>query len=245
MNGGASGRFLAVLFDLDGVLTPTAAVHMRAWTATFDEVFAAHGLTPPYADADYFAHVDGRPRYDGVDAVLRSRGLELPWGAPEDPADAGTVCGIGNRKNARFEALLAEQGVAPYPDALDALDAVAAAGVASAVVSSSRNARDVLDAAGIGDRFTTIVDGGVAAREGLAGKPMPDTFRRAAELLGVPVTAAVVVEDAVAGVAAGRAGGFGFVLGVDRGAGAAALQAAGADRVVVSLSMLREVLADA
>ncbi len=241
----APRRLRAVLFDLDGVLTPTAAVHMRAWAETFAEVFAAHGLTPPYTDADYFALVDGRPRYEAVDALLRTRGLALPWGAPEDAVGAETVCGIGNRKNARFEALLAHDGVAPYPDALVALQTVADTGVSTAVVSSSRNARDVLAAAGIGDRFSTIVDGGVAAREGLRGKPAPDTFLRAAELLGVPAHAAVVVEDAVAGVAAGRAGRFGFVLGVDRGAGAAALRLAGADRVVDSLTALREVLADA
>jgi len=241
----ASRALGAVLFDLDGVLTPTAQVHMRAWAETFSAVFARHGLVPPYGDADYFAYVDGRPRYDAVDALLRERGLVLPWGSPEDAPAAETVCGIGNRKNDRFEELLATEGVAPYPDAVVALDAVAAAGLPAAVVSSSRNARDVLEAAGILDRFGTIVDGNVLLQEGLRGKPAPDSFLRAAELLGVAAGAAVVVEDAVAGVAAGRAGGFGLVVGVDRGAGAAALRAAGADRVVESLAAFQEVLADA
>ena len=238
-------RIRAVLFDLDGVLTPTAKLHMRSWAETFEVAFAAHGLTPPYTDADYYAEVDGRPRYDAVDAVLRGRGLALPWGSPEDPDDADTVCGIGNRKNERFEALLARDGIAPYPDALDALDAVAAAGVRSAVVSSSRNARGVLEAAGIGDRFATVVDGEVSARERLRGKPAPDGFLHAAALLGVDPAEALVAEDAIAGVEAGRAGGFGIVLGVDRGAGEAALREAGADRVTASLTVIRELLADA
>jgi len=238
-------RASAVLFDLDGVLTPTARLHMRSWAETFQAAFAAHGLTPPYGDADYYAEVDGRPRYDAVDAVLRGRGLVLPWGSPEDPDDADTVCGIGNRKNERFEALLTREGIAPYPDALDALEAVAAAGIPTAVVSSSRNARGVLAAAGIEDRFGTIVDGEVSAREHLRGKPAPDGFLHAASLLGVAPAEAIVAEDAIAGVEAGRAGGFGLVLGVDRGAGEAALRRAGADRVTTSLSVIRELLADA
>jgi len=240
-----SGRLRAVLFDLDGVLTPTAAVHMRAWREIFESVFVAHSLAPAYTDVDYFAHVDGRPRYDAVDALLRTRGLTAPWGSPSDGPDAETVCGIGNRKNARFEELLSHDGVEPYPDAIDALDAIAAVAMPAAVVSSSRNARDVLAAAGIADRFDVVVDGNVAEREALSGKPAPDTFLRAADLLGVTAEEAVVVEDAVAGVAAGRAGDFGLVIGVDRGAGADALRTAGADLVLTSLTALREVLLDA
>lgn len=228
----------AVLFDLDGVLTPTTDLHMRAWRAAFEAFFAAEGVGPPYGDADYFAHVDGRPRYDGVRAVLASRGVVLPDGVPTDPPTARTVCGVGNGKNAVVDRLLAREGIAAYPGSAALVALLADRGVPMAVVSSSRNTHAVLAAAGIADRFGVVVDGVVAAREGLAGKPAPDTFVRAAELLGVPPARAVVVEDALAGVAAGRAGGFGLVVGVDRGAGAQRLADAGADVVVTDLKEL-------
>lgn len=228
----------AVLFDLDGVLTPTADVHMRAWASTFAEVFAARGIEPEYSDADYFRSLDGRPRYDGVRAVLESRGVDLPEGEPGDSEDADTVCGIGNRKNAVFARLLDSEGIAAYPGSLAVLDRLAAAGTPTAVVSSSKNAVEVLRAAHLLDRFPVVVDGVVSAAEHLPGKPDPAIFLAAAERLHVRADRAVVVEDAVSGVRAGAAGGFGLVLGVDRGVGAAALTEAGADRVVGDLADL-------
>jgi beta-phosphoglucomutase family hydrolase len=228
----------AVLFDLDGVLTPTADVHMRAWHKMFSTFFTAHGITPEYTDADYFAYVDGKPRYDGVRSALASRGVVLPEGDPSDPPGAETVCGLGNTKNVAFNEVLRDDGVEPYPGSVAFLDQLSARGTAVAVVSSSRNARPVLEAAGLVGRFDVIVDGVVAAERGLAGKPAPDTFLFAAEQLGVPAARAAVVEDAVSGVAAGRAGDFGLVLGVDRGAGAEALLQAGADVVVGDLGEL-------
>ncbi|GGC78838.1 haloacid dehalogenase [Tersicoccus solisilvae] len=226
--------FDAVLFDLDGVLTPTAQIHRTAWAEMFD-AFLAGRDQPPFTDADYFAHVDGRPRADGVRAFLASRGIELPEGGPDDPEDAETVHGLGNRKNAAFNAVLARDGIAPYPGSRRLLDALRERGTALAVVSSSRNARPVLEAAGIRADIDCVVDGLTAADEDLAGKPAPDTFLRAAHLLGVDPARAVVVEDATSGVAAGRAGRFGLVLGVDRGAGADTLTDAGADVVVTDL----------
>lgn len=229
--------FTAHLFDLDGVITPTAEVHMHAWARMFEEFLTSRGVAEPYTDADYFAHVDGRPRYDGVRALLVSRGITPPEGEDSDPGDqpAGeeTVRGLGNRKNDLVLTLLRSEGVAPYPGTVAFLDALPA-GARLAIVSSSRNAEEVLAAAGLQDRFEFIVDGNVAAREGLPGKPGPDTFLRAAQLLGVEPMQAVVYEDAVSGVRAGAAGSFGAVIGVDRGAGAAEL-AAGATLVVADL----------
>jgi beta-phosphoglucomutase family hydrolase len=230
--------FDAVLFDLDGVLTPTADVHMVAWRRMFTEYFAAHGVTPEYTDADYFTYVDGKPRYDGVRACLASRGVVLPDGEPSDPPGAPTVCGLGNTKNALFDAVLREDGVVAYPGSVALLDFLERRGIAVAVVSSSRNASQVLAAAGLAPRFTVVVDGVVAADHRLPGKPRPDTFQYAAQSLGVPAERAVVVEDAVSGVAAGRAGAFGLVVGVDRGAGADELLTNGADVVVRDLAEL-------
>ena len=232
--------FDAALFDLDGVLTPTAEVHMRAWERMFTGYFEAQGILPPYAEADYFAYVDGKPRYDGVRAALASRGVVLPEGDPTDPPDALTVCGLGNWKNAAVNRLLETEGVEPYPGSVALLDHLDARGTRVAVVSSSRNAPGVLLAAGLAGRFRVVVDGSVAEVEGLAGKPSPQTFLHAAELLGVSKERSVVLEDAISGVAAGRAGGFGFVVGVDRGAGADVLRAAGADVVVQDLKELVE-----
>lgn len=218
----------AVLFDLDGVITPTAIIHEQAWA----ELFASHDYKP----ADYLAHIDGKPRYDGVATFLASRGIELPLGSPEDPPDAETVCGLGNRKNELFNQILDRGRLDPYPGTVAVLDLLDHDGVAQAIVSSSRNARRVLTAAGMGERFPVIVDGETAAAEGIAGKPAPDMFLRAAELLGVAPDRCVVVEDAVAGVQAGAAANFAFVLGVDRGGNRAALTEAGADLVVDDLA---------
>lgn len=233
----------AVLFDLDGVLTPTAEVHMRAWARLFEPYLEARGVAP-YTAQDYFAHIDGKPRYEGVRSLLRARGIELPYGAPDDSPDADTVCGLGNRKNSVFTAVLESDGVTPYPGSVAFLDALAdRGGVAVAIVSSSKNARAVLTAAGLIDRFEVIVDGVVAAEHGIAGKPAPDTYLYAAELLGVPAARAVVVEDAHSGVEAGRAGHFGHVLGVNRGAGREGLLASGADIVVDDLGELVDAVA--
>lgn len=225
----------AVLFDLDGVITPTADLHMRAWAEMFTAFLDSHGVSEPYTDDDYFAYVDGKPRYDGVRSFLHSRGIDIPEGEPSDPPDAETVCGLGNRKNDVFNAVLARDGIAPYPGSVRLLDALAERGTAVAVVSSSKNARTVLAAAHLTDRFEVVVDGVVAAELGLPGKPRPDTFLHAAERLGALAARAVVVEDAVSGVAAGRAGDFGLVVGVDRGAGERTLLDAGADVVVADL----------
>jgi beta-phosphoglucomutase family hydrolase len=229
----------AVLFDLDGVLTPTAEVHMRAWRALFVDFLTRRGVVDqPYVEHDYFEHIDGKPRYDGVRSLLTSRGLQLADGDPSDGPDVETVCGLGNRKNAFFTAVLADDGVDPYPGSVALLDFLAARGTAVAVVSSSRNAPAVLEAAGLADRFEVVVDGALASREGLPGKPSGATYVHAARLLGVPVERTVVFEDALSGVEAGRDGGFGLVVGVDRGVGADRLTAAGADLVVADLAEL-------
>ena len=232
------GDYRGVLFDLDGVITPTAVVHMRAWAQMFGDVLAERGVTEPYTDQDYFDHVDGKPRYDGVRSFLASRGLELPEGSPDDPTSAETVCGLGNRKDEAFGRALHQDGVQPYPGSLALLEQLRTRGIPMAIVSSSRNAPDVLEVAGLRDFFPVVVHGGVAAERGLAGKPAPDTFWEAADELGVPRDAAVVVEDATSGVAAGAAGGFPLVIGVDRGAGAQALTDAGAHLVVSDLAEL-------
>jgi beta-phosphoglucomutase family hydrolase len=225
----------AVLFDLDGVLTPTAEVHMHAWQSMFEELFAAWGITPPYTERDYFDHLDGKKRYDGVASLLRSRDVEVPWGDPSDPPTADTVCGIGNRKNVVFERVLRAEGIAAYPGSLHLLDVLAGAGTPVAVVSSSKNAEEVLAAAGIRDRFAVVMDGVIAEREHLASKPAPDVFVEAARMLGVEPTRSAAVEDALSGVESAAAGGFGLVVGVDRGAGEQQLAAAGAHVVVKDL----------
>jgi len=232
--------FNAALFDLDGVITPTADVHMSAWRRTFTEYFEQHDVTPPYSDSDYFDYVDGKPRYDGVRACLESRGITLPDGSPDDPAGKETVCGVGNSKNDAFIAILREDGVEPYPGSVSLMDHLDRIGVPMAIVSSSRNAPEVLKAAGVARRFDVVVDGSVTAERGLAGKPAPDTYAYAAQLLGVDGKKAVVVEDATSGVAAGAAGDFGLVVGVDRGAGEKELMEAGADVVVKDLAELVE-----
>jgi beta-phosphoglucomutase family hydrolase len=225
------------LFDLDGVLTPTAVVHMHAWSRLFTPFLEAHGAAP-YTDADYFAFIDGKPRYDGVRSLLQSRGIVVEEGEVTDAPTADTVHGLGNRKNDAFNQTLAEEGVAAYPASVAFLDAVTRAGAKVAVVSSSKNAPSVLRAAGLADRFDVVVDGAVAARDGLPGKPEPDTFERAAELLGLPTTVCAVVEDAESGVKAGAAGEFGIVIGVDRGVGREALEELGADVIVDELDEL-------
>jgi len=228
--------FDAVLFDLDGVLTPTAEVHMHAWQTMFEELFEAWGIEPPYTEADYFEYLDGKKRYDGVASLLRSRDVEVPWGSPDDDPAENTVCGIGNRKNEVFARVLRAEGIGPYEGSLRLVDRLVAAGVPVAVVSSSKNAEEVLDAAGIRDRFAVVMDGVIAERDGLASKPAPDVFVEAARMLGVDPARSAAVEDALSGVRSAGAGGFGLVVGVDRGGGADALREAGAHVVVDDLS---------
>ncbi|GAA3034436.1 beta-phosphoglucomutase family hydrolase [Microbacterium dextranolyticum] len=227
-----------VLFDLDGVLTPTAEVHMRAWRTMFTDLFAAWGIDPPYTDDDYFRFLDGKQRYDGVAGLLRSRDVEVPWGAPDDLPTADTVCGIGNRKNEVFAATLRAEGIAPYPGSLALLVRLHEAGTPIGVVSSSKNAEEVLTAAGIRDFFPIVMDGVVAAREGLRSKPEADMFAAGARMLGVDPARSAAVEDAHSGVQSASAAGFGLVVGVDRGAGAQALRELGADVVVDDLAEL-------
>lgn len=221
--------YAAVLFDLDGVVTPTAEVHMRAWSEMFNAFLDTEEGQVPYTDADYFAHVDGKPRYDGVRDFLASRGIP----APED-----LVVELGDRKNDAFNHVLDRDGVTAYPGSVALLDHLRDLAMPLAVVSSSANAPAVLEAAALADRFETVVSGAVAKERGLPGKPAPDTFEYAAEVLGATAATSVVLEDAVSGVRAGRAGDFALVVGVDRGAGAVTLTEAGADLVVTDLREL-------
>ncbi|MGH3347021.1 MAG: HAD family hydrolase [Nocardioides sp.] len=227
----------ACLFDLDGVLTDTASVHRAAWREVFDEVLAAHDQ-PPFTDQDYFQYVDGKRRRDGVRDFLTSRGLSPPEGSLDDPPAADTVAGIGNRKNVLLLERLDLEGVTVLPGSADYLTAVRQAGVRTAVVTSSANGAQVIRAAGLEHLVEERVDGVVAEREGLPGKPAPDTFLAAARLLGVEPGAGAVFEDALAGVIAGRSGGFGFVVGVNTGDQADGLRDSGADVVVDDLSDL-------
>jgi beta-phosphoglucomutase family hydrolase len=234
----------ACLFDLDGVLTDTASVHKKAWKAMFDDYLRqrAERNGEPFvafdSHGDYLQYVDGKPRQDGVRSFLRSRGIDLPDGNPDDPPDAETVAGLGNRKNEMFQKVLHDDGVEAFSGSRRYLEAVAAAGLGIAVVSSSANTRQVLDVTGLSHFVQQRVDGLTLRDEHIAGKPAPDSFLRAAQLLGVEPAAAAVFEDALAGVAAGRNGHFGFVVGVDRADQAAQLRDSGADVVVSDLAEL-------
>ena len=234
----------ACLFDLDGVLTETAKVHAAAWKRMFDAYLQERAKRSGEAfqafdsKDDYDEYVDGKPRYDGVRSFLDSRGIELPEGAPDDPPDRETVRGLGNRKNELVLEMIRADGVDPYPGSVRYLEAAVKAGLRRAVVSSSTNCRDVLEAAGIEGYLEERIDGVVAEREHLRGKPAPDTFLAGARALGVPPAEAAVFEDALAGVEAGRAGSFGFVVGVDRVGQADALRAHGADVAVADLAEL-------
>jgi beta-phosphoglucomutase family hydrolase len=234
------------LFDLDGVLTKTATVHAAAWKQAFDAFLkgwsAAQGkpFVPFDAVADYDEYVDGKPRYEGVRSFLSARGIELPAGQPSDPPDADTIDGLGNRKNEIVLRMIHEDGVQPYEGSVRYVHAAREAGLHRVVVSSSTNARDVLRAAGIADLFEHVVDGHDAEREHLQGKPAPDSFLAGAKAAGVQPRQAAVYEDALAGVQAGRAGHFGYVVGVDRVGQAAALKEHGADIVVEDLAELLE-----
>jgi len=234
------------LFDLDGVLTQTTKVHAVAWKEMFDAFLrgraAGQGedFTPFDAVRDYDEYVDGRPRAEGVQAFLASRGIDLPAGSPDDPPDALTISGLGERKNEIVLELIHEQGVEPYDGSVRYVKAARDAGLRCCVVSSSTNCRDVLEAAGITELFEEIIDGHVAEAEHLRGKPAPDTYLAGAHAAGGEPAHAAVFEDALVGVEAGRAGNFAIVIGVDRVGQAAALKAHGADVVVGDLSDLLE-----
>ena len=240
---GLPAAIRACLFDLDGVLTRTATVHAAAWKEMFDDFLRTRAARTgdsfvPFEAHDYDTTVDGLPRYDGVRSFLASRGIELPPGGPGDPPGAETVIGLGDRKNEIVLEMIRRGGVEPYPGSVRYVQAARAAGLRRAVVSSSANCREILAAAGIVDLFDELVDGIVRERERLKGKPAPDTFLFAARALGVAADEAAVFEDAVAGVEAGRAGRFGFVVGVDRVGQADALREHGADLVVRDLDEL-------
>lgn len=241
---GLPGDIRACLFDLDGVLTQTSAIHTRAWAQTFDEYLRLHAerTGEPFrafdAVGDYARYVDGKPRMDGVRDFLASRGITLPAGDRDDDGDQQTVAGIGNRKNELLLRLIAEDGVDVFEGSARYLHAAREAGLACAVVSSSANAALVLEVTGLDDDISVLVDGSLAHALGLPGKPAPDTFLEGARRLGVDPAQAAVYEDALAGVEAGRAGSFGYVIGVDRLDQTDALSAAGADVVVKDLEEL-------
>ncbi|WP_327135161.1 beta-phosphoglucomutase family hydrolase [Streptomyces sp. NBC_01343] len=243
---GLPDHISACLFDLDGVLTRTAKVHAGAWKEMFDDYLRQRAgrdgspFVPFDAVHDYDEYVDGRPREDGVRTFLASRGITLPEGTGSDGTDRETVHGLGSRKNDLVLRAIREQGVESYEGSVAYVRAARDAGLHRAVVSSSANCRDVLVAAGIGDLFEDRVDGITIVEQGLRGKPSPDSYLAAARLFGTDPRDAAVFEDALAGVAAGKAGGFGFVVGVDRTGQAAELRAHGADVVVTDLSELLE-----
>jgi beta-phosphoglucomutase family hydrolase len=239
-------RITTCLFDLDGVLTQTAKVHARAWKEMFDDFLrewaekTGQPFEPFDRPTDYDEYVDGLPRLDGVRSFLESRGIELPMGSPSDPPEMETVHALGTRKNNRVLELIHEQGVDPYEGSVRFVEAARDQGLRRAVVSSSTNCKDVLKAAGIDQLFEAVVDGTVAEERGLDGKPAPDTFLEGARMLDATADDSTVFEDAQAGVQAGRAGNFGWVVGVDRTGQAEALKAKGADVVVQDLAELLE-----
>lgn len=241
---GVPDAITTFLFDLDGVLTQTAKVHSAAWKQMFDEYLHARSerTGEPFQafdeHHDYAAYVDGKPRYDGVRSFLESRGIELPQGTPQDDPGQETIDGLGNRKNELVLSIIHKHGVDPYEGSVRYLHALRDAGRARAVVSSSANAHDVLRAAGIADLFDVVIDGNVVEEQHLHGKPAPDSFLAGARALSTDPAEAVVFEDALAGVAAGRAGNFGFVVGVNRIDQRKELLAHGASIVVDDLAEL-------
>ena len=234
------------LFDMDGVVTQTAVVHAAAWKEMFDEFLRARAqstgteFVPFDAHHEYDAYVDGKPRLDGTRSFLESRGIELPEGTPDDPPGTPTVYGLSNRKNDLVLAKLAQGGVQVYEGTVTYIRSVREKGIATAIVSSSANTNQILASAGLAGLFDVRVDGVIAKERGLRGKPAPDTFLAAATELHIAPSQAAVFEDALAGVEAGRAGGFGLVVGVDRVGQAAALRTHGADVVVSDLGELLE-----
>jgi alpha,alpha-trehalase len=241
----AADNYDAWLFDLDGIITDTASVHANAWKKMFDEylekVAKREGkpFEPFEIDSDYVSYVDGKPRYNGVDSFLRSRGIVLDWGQPLDPPDKETVCGLGNRKNDMFNEVLKGKGAEVFESSVNLIRALKAKGKPIAVVTSSKNCDAVLEVAGLTDLFDAKVDGNVAVERKLAGKPEPHTFEEAARMLGSTPARSVVFEDAISGVQAGKAGEFGLVVGVARHDDTDALKTNGADIVVRDLAELQ------
>jgi beta-phosphoglucomutase family hydrolase len=234
-------RYAAVLFDLDGIITKTAKVHSAAWKALFDEYLRGRAEREnerfrPFGDRDYHQYVDGKPRYEGVKSFLKSRGIEIPFGSPEDGPDRETVCGLGNRKNLIFLGQLEKHGVEQYESTIRLIRRLRSGGFKTAVVSSSKNCVDVLEAANLTDLFDAKSDGLDVAELNLEGKPAPDIYLEAAKRIGVAPARAIVVEDAVSGVQAGKRGKFGWVIGVDRTGKAEELRKNGADIVVKDLA---------
>ena len=235
----------AVLFDLDGVLTNTAQIHASAWKKLFDNFLEQHATQNGYLfvpfdrDSDYLLHVDGKPRYDGASAFLSSRGIDLPWGSPEDGPDVQSICALGNLKDRYFLLLLEREGVEAYESSVALVQKLRALNIKTAVTSSSNNCREVLEAAGLSQLFDAHIDGIEITRLNIKGKPAPDGFLEAARLVGAEPARAVVIEDAIAGIEAGRTGLFGCVIGVDRNGHAEALRDAGADIVVSDLAQVR------
>jgi beta-phosphoglucomutase family hydrolase len=236
----------ACLFDMDGVVTQTAVVHAAAWKEMFDEFLRARAeatgtqFVPFDPHAEYDTYVDGKPRLDGTRSFLESRGIDLPEGTPDDPPGTPTLYGLSNRKNNLVLEKIAAGGVQVYPGSITYIRSVKDKGISTAIVSASANTVQVLKSAGIEDLFDVRIDGVIAKQRGLRGKPAPETFLAAAQALGMSAKQAAVFEDAQAGVAAGRAGGFAIVVGVDRVGQAEALREHGADIVVKDLAELLE-----
>jgi beta-phosphoglucomutase family hydrolase len=240
-----SFSFDAVIFDLDGVITNTARVHAAAWKAMFDEFLFEFGKVKgnSYAkfdyDKDYLTYVDGKPRYSGVQSFLQSRDIFLPFGIPSDAPEEMTVCGLGNRKNIKFNQVLERDGVEVFSSSVKLLGQLKNAGIKMAIASSSKNCRPVLEKAGLLHYFMARVDGEISVERGLKGKPEPDIFLESAHDLGVLPHKSIVVEDAVSGVQAGVQGKFGFVLGIARENNMDELKRAGAHFVVSDLAEIK------
>ena len=239
-------QYDAVLFDLDGVITDTASLHARCWKQTFDEYLLkratqkGEAFRPFDVGTDYRLYVDGKPRFDGVRDFLKSRGIELPEGDPEDPPEVATVCGLGNHKDNLVNHAIAETGVEPYEGSVRFIHQLRRDGFKIAVVTSSQNCTAVLEAAKLDEFFKVRVDGHVVHEQRLAGKPAPDTFLLAARLLGVSPIRTVVIEDALSGVEAGSKGNFGLVIGIARKGNAEELKHHGANLVVCDLAELMD-----
>ncbi len=238
-----------LILDMDGVVTRSAKAHRHAWKRMFDDFLKTRDARPgedrsAFSETDYYRYVDGKPRYDGTESFLRSRGISLPYGDPSDPPEKESVCGLGNRKNRCFREYLEKNGVESYSSTAEFIRKFRKSGKPVACISSSRNAKAVLRSAGVSDLFDTVVDGVDAAEEGFKGKPAPDIFLTAAKRLGVAPAKTIVVEDALSGVEAGKAGGFGLVIGVNRGGQEEELRNRGAHIVVEDLSMIRSVYDD-